>query len=31
VVLARPGFDACVMGGLALVLQDILREPRRPS
>jgi glucokinase len=31
VVLARHGFDACVMGGLALVLQDILREPRRPS
>jgi glucokinase-like ROK family protein len=28
VVLARHGFDACVMGGLALVLQDILREPR---
>ncbi|MFN2183458.1 MAG: ROK family protein [Anaerolineae bacterium] len=31
VVLARHGFDACVMGGLAMVLQDILREPRRPS
>ncbi len=29
VVLARHGFDACVMGGLALVLQDTLREPRR--
>ena len=29
VVLAQHGFDACVMGGLALVLQDILREPRR--
>jgi glucokinase-like ROK family protein len=29
VVLARHGFDACVMGGLAQVLQDILREPRR--
>jgi len=29
VVLARHGFDACVMGGVALVLQDILREPRR--
>jgi predicted NBD/HSP70 family sugar kinase len=31
VVLARHGFDACVMGGVALVLQDILREPRRTS
>lgn len=31
VVVARHGFDACVMGGLAQVLQDILREPRRPS
>jgi glucokinase-like ROK family protein len=29
VVLAQHGFDACVMGGLALVLQDVLREPRR--
>jgi len=29
VVLARHGFDACIMGGLALVLQDTLREPRR--
>lgn len=29
VVLARHGFDACVMGGLALVLQDTLHEPRR--
>jgi glucokinase-like ROK family protein len=29
VVLARHGFDACVIGGLALVLQDILREPQR--
>jgi len=29
VVLARHGFDACAMGGLALVLQDVLREPRR--
>jgi len=29
VVLARHGFDACVMGGVALALQDILREPRR--
>lgn len=29
VVLARHGFDACVVGGLALVLQDILREPQR--
>jgi predicted NBD/HSP70 family sugar kinase len=31
VVLAQHGFDACVMGGLALVLQDILREPRRTA
>jgi glucokinase-like ROK family protein len=31
VVLARHGFDACVVGGMALVLQDILREPRRTS
>jgi glucokinase-like ROK family protein len=31
VVLAQHGFDACVMGGLALVLQDILREPRRTT
>jgi glucokinase-like ROK family protein len=29
VVLARHGFDACVMGGVALVLQDILSEPTR--
>jgi glucokinase-like ROK family protein len=29
VVLARHGFDACVMGGVALVLQDILRGPTR--
>jgi len=29
VVLARHGFDACVMGGVAVVLQGILREPRR--
>jgi glucokinase-like ROK family protein len=29
VVLARHGFDACVMGGVALVLHEILREPRR--
>jgi glucokinase-like ROK family protein len=29
VVLARHRFDACVMGGVALVLQDILREPTR--
>jgi glucokinase-like ROK family protein len=29
VVLARHGFDACVMGGVAQVLQDILSEPRR--
>jgi glucokinase-like ROK family protein len=31
VVLARHGFDACVIGGLALVLQDILREPQRTA
>jgi glucokinase-like ROK family protein len=31
VVLARHGPDACAMGGVALVLQDILREPRRTS
>jgi glucokinase-like ROK family protein len=31
VVLARHRFDACVMGGVALVLQDILREPRRAA
>jgi glucokinase-like ROK family protein len=31
VVLARHGFDACVIGGLALVLQDILREPQRSA
>jgi glucokinase-like ROK family protein len=31
VVLAQHGFDACVMGGLALVLQDILHEPRRAT
>ncbi len=31
VVLARHGFDACVIGGVALVLQDILRERRRTS
>jgi len=31
VVLARYGSDACVMGGVALVLQDIVREPRRTS
>lgn len=31
VVLAQHGFDACVMGGLAQVLQDILREPRRAT
>jgi glucokinase-like ROK family protein len=29
VVLARHRFDACVMGGVAQVLQDILSEPRR--
>jgi glucokinase-like ROK family protein len=29
VVLARHRFDACVMGGVAQVLQDILTEPRR--
>jgi glucokinase-like ROK family protein len=29
VVLARHRFDACVMGGVALVLQDVMREPRR--
>jgi glucokinase-like ROK family protein len=29
VVLARHRFDACVMGGVAQVLQDILNEPRR--
>jgi glucokinase-like ROK family protein len=29
VVLARHRFDACVMGGVALVLQDILRGPTR--
>jgi len=31
VVLARHGFDACVIGGLALVLQDILGEPQRTA
>jgi hypothetical protein len=29
VALARHRFDACVMGGVAQVLQDILNEPRR--
>jgi hypothetical protein len=29
VVLARHRFDACVMGGVAQVLQDILRGPTR--
>jgi len=29
VVLAQHGVDACVMGGLALVLQEILGRPRR--
>jgi hypothetical protein len=27
VVLAEHGFDACVMGGLAMVYQAILAEP----
>ncbi len=31
VVLARHGFDACVMGGVAVVLQGILRKARRAS
>jgi glucokinase-like ROK family protein len=31
VVLARHRFDACVMGGVAQVFQDILSEPRRTS
>ena len=27
VVIARHGFDACVMGGVAKIYQDILAEP----